>query len=289
MLISYFMDYLFKFLAKYFCCAFFYNFNGSNLFINVNNLNLSFDSSNFNSPSSQLSPNAKVFCPSVNFNSVECFNKLNGKFNLNIVYSNLQGMLDANHLDEFKSEICKSTKIHLLICVETWLRNEIHNNSIINVPGYNIFRSDRISCDADRNRGGGVAIYVKNNLRVKVLERSFGNNHSIIGAEFLFIEILTRNGKFLVCAVYRTNKCSSADTNKLFQLITNASALYSNIIIIGDLNIDILKFPNGLRNLRDNFHLINHACPTHFWPNASPSLIDVALTKNHENINFFGH
>lgn len=34
---------------------------------------------------------------------------------------------------------------------------------------------------------------------------------------------------------------------------------------------------------------MNHGCPTHYWPNAEPSLIDFVLSKNRERIKCFFH
>lgn len=35
--------------------------------------------------------------------------------------------------------------------------------------------------------------------------------------------------------------------------------------------------------------MVNHGCPTHFWPNSDPSLIDFVLTKNIDKVNSFFH
>lgn len=236
-----------------------------------------------------LNPLANIFCPSVSSNNISIFNNFNHNSHINILYANLQGMLESNHFDEFKNEIGYVKNIHLLVIVESWLRNNINNNRTIQINGYNIFRSDRKSSPNDNNKGGGIVIYAKTHLHVNILENSYHNNSKIDNAEFLMIEILTKRGKFVVCAIYRTSKCSVNHTKKLFNLIVKNCAIYPNAIIIGDFNIDLLKPKNNLGCLNDNFKLINHFCPTHYWPNANPSLIDIALTRNLDCVKLFSH
>lgn len=48
----------------------------------------------------------------------------------------------------------ESTNSDIMVLSETWL-NESIANSMINIDGYNVFRSDRTK------KGGGVAIYIK--------------------------------------------------------------------------------------------------------------------------------
>ena len=57
-------------------------------------------------------------------------------------------------------------EVDVLCCTETWLDNRF-NNSMVNLPGKFIFRSDRKNNITDfrsRPTAGGVCIYVKNYL-----------------------------------------------------------------------------------------------------------------------------
>lgn len=76
---------------------------------------------------------------------------------------------------------------------------------------------------------------------------------------------------------------------RLFNFISESSAKYEITIVVGDFNVDISVDLNLLRTLTTNLRIINHFCPTHHWPNARPSLIDVALTKRFERIKLFSH
>lgn len=62
---------------------------------------------------------------------------------------------------------------------------------------------------------------------------------------------------------------------------------YDDAIIFGDFNINLLNGLERLKLLNDHFKLFNNYCPTHSWPGASPTLIDIALTKRPDrSVNF---
>lgn len=70
-----------------------------------------------NTNSRELNALAVPFCQSSKLNGVLSAN--NFPKNLNLVYANLQGMLEACHFDEFVNEISKTKKIHICAIVET--------------------------------------------------------------------------------------------------------------------------------------------------------------------------
>ena len=74
-----------------------------------------------------------------------------------------------NKLDIIKQHISSSTS-QFFGLVETWLKPNILDN-LINIPGYNLLRSDRQTQDMNRQtkRGGGIVIYCKNNLNLTQL------------------------------------------------------------------------------------------------------------------------
>lgn len=134
----------------------------------------------------ELDPVASIFCPSKRFNNIYTANKF--PRNINFVYSNLQGMLEAGHFDEFINEISKTKHIHFCVVVETWLRRGVNSDKSIQIEGFKVFRSDRKLLKNDRNKGGGVAIYVKTNFKCSVIRKSYDDNSEITGAEYLMIE-----------------------------------------------------------------------------------------------------
>ena len=65
-----------------------------------------------------------------------------------------------NKVDELKAHI-DNYKSDILFVTETWLTESIPNEAV-NISGFNIFRKDRTIA-----RGGGVAIYIKDDIPVK--------------------------------------------------------------------------------------------------------------------------
>lgn len=235
----------------------------------------------------RLNVNANIFCPSKNNNSIIACNRF--PKDLNVIYCNLQGMLEGCHFDELKNEISKTNNIHIIAITETWLRNRINANKTIEIAGFKVLRSDRRSSDSDANKGGGVMLYAKQSMRTKIIARSFDDKYNIAGVEFIFVECVMKRGIFAVAVVYRTNLCSTVNTERLFKTLIELSTTYSDVLIVGDFNINIMNNTGRIGMMKDHFKIVNHSCPTHRWPNATPTLIDIAFTKNLSQINFYGH
>lgn len=185
---------------------------------------------NQNNSNSELNASSMPFCPSGKIKNVQIAN--NFPKNVNLVYANLQGMLEACHLDEFVNEISKTKNIHLCAIVETWLRHGVNTNKSVNIDGFKIFRSDRKSSKRDRNKGGGVALYVKTDFVCKVVKKSSDIGCEIRGTEYLLAEIRGKKANFFVAVVYRTNDCNATSTANLFNLIIEESAKYDDVIVI---------------------------------------------------------
>ena len=89
---------------------------------------------------------------------------------------------------------------------ETWLRSSNTNKSIA-IDGFKIIRADRKGSRNDRNKGGGVAIYLNDQFKHKIIFNSAKDNLGFSFIDFLAIEIYTPRSKIIFCVVYRTNKC----------------------------------------------------------------------------------
>ena len=81
----------------------------------------------------------------------------------------------------------------------------------------------------------GVAIYVRDSIKFKIVERS------PIGSpiDYLFIEIKCSPQKVLLGAVYRPNK--SIDITPLTSKLDELSFVSSLVILVGDFNCNVLK------------------------------------------------
>lgn len=75
--------------------------------------------------------------------------------------------------------IFESINVHIIVISETWFKS-YHSNVAVGIEGFNVVRNDRM-----RRRSGGVAVYVRDSIKLKVICTS--NN---IGTEYLFMELI---------------------------------------------------------------------------------------------------
>lgn len=195
---------------------------------------------------------------------------------LNIIHLNVQSL--PRHIDELRIDL-QSKCSHIILLSESWLHTGI-NNKAISIDGYAVFRNDR----SDGRRGGGVCIYCKKSLKVKVLSTSSKE----FSCEFLFIEAKIHNLKLLIGCIYNPPNCNNMDD--LFSEMERLCPQYQHIVIGGDFNINILLQSNLARDHKyrmDSLGLnfVNVSIPTHFG--GSPSLIDHLLVSCPDDILFY--
>ena len=161
--------------------------------------------------------------------------------------------------------------VDLCVISETNLKREIPD-SVIAISNYTIYRRDRNWFGNDKRQRGGVAIYVRNNIRVLSVIRS-----ELYECVSLIIE-LPSGHKMLMCGIYHpptTNYMESeliayvSDTIDEF-LEANPDGL---VICGGDLNrlnIERLSMSTGMKSLVD-------------FPTRGYSVLDNCLT-NYDNL-----
>lgn len=194
-------------------------------------------------------------------------------FHLNFAHINL------GTFRKYKSEIellFAGTKLDLLAVSETWLNSSVNDN-LIKLNGFSLFRHDRLRPDVQK--GGGLAFFVRCGLETRIIAKSRKNALT----EYLFIEIANNsNEKILFGVVYnppRKNKFDSLD-----KAIENITRHYSNVIVLGDFNLDPRDTDRHSINLNDiftskGFSLINSE-PTNFSSTINPTLIDLCWSSN---------
>ena len=109
------------------------------------------------------------------------------------MYFNARSIL--NKLDELELYI-KDENLDIVGVTETWLTEEILTSEV-SIDGYTLVRRDRK--DLIKLRGGGVAIYVKNDINV--LERDDLNNQ--LFPETVWCELVLKGEKTLLGVLYR--------------------------------------------------------------------------------------
>ena len=127
----------------------------------------------------------------------------------------------------------------------------------------------------DRNKhGGGILLYVRNDIPSKEIKCSFCED-----IECIIVEINIWKKKWLIYGIYNPQKHSiNSHLSKLKMSITKLACKYDNIIILGDFNSEIdedimIEFCNlfTLKNLIKD--------PTCYKNHNNPSCIDLILTN----------
>ncbi|RNA36165.1 RNA-directed DNA polymerase from mobile element jockey-like, partial [Brachionus plicatilis] len=156
-------------------------------------------------------------------------------------------------------------------------------NKQLIIPGFNIFRSDRIG-----RRGGGSAICIRNNIFASRINlTNLLSSENAVGIELQ----IGQNNNISIFSIY-----SSPSTKLNETLLNHISLNYKNYIIAGDLNCKNKIWhcqndnSNGiiLENFlsRTNGNIVNCARPTY---NRGKSVIDLSITSSYMLQHFQSH
>lgn len=188
--------------------------------------------------------------------------------NLRFAYFNARSLNMDNKFAEVL-RLIDGVDLNIIAVTETWLKPWVSSNSI-SIPGFTLVRNDRST------HSGGVAIYVSNNLRWKILHKSDGGP-----IEFLFLEVTLIACKLLVGVVYNPKGGNVDLIENLFSaFITN----YQKVLIAGDFNIDMLKSNSTTTSFKNVLNSQNLAYlptdqPTRVCDfHSSASLLDIIIT-----------
>ena len=170
------------------------------------------------------------------------FKQLSNMKGIKFIQLNVVSLL--KNLDEIKL-ILYNNDIHICMLNETRLDTSIDNHEI-DIPGYSVVRKDR-----DR-KGGGVAIYVHESLNYKQIEYS-----SLDNLEAVLISVNLKNAKpLLVLNWYRPPNSKSDVLDSYDNTLSFLEAFHCNVIVMGDINIDISK--NLLTGEKKKYYEINN-------------------------------
>jgi exonuclease III len=221
-----------------------------------------------------ISFDQNMSCKCKNENVHLCICKMKAKFKkhsgLNISHINCRSLFPK--LEEI-SYIIYCAKVDILCLTETWLDESICDNDIM-IDGYTLFRKDR------EGRGGGVAIYVRND--VNFIDKSVTLKNDI---EAVLIEVVTKTNdpNILLSCLYRPPNSSTEIFDNIVDYIEALFSQGKEVVLLGDLNYDY-KFDE---TLSDNpIHLMENLfgmkqiiqSPTRVTTTSS-TLIDIILTS----------
>ena len=179
------------------------------------------------------------------------------------VQTDLVQLVNSDHVDHL--EILKANSNHLSIChlnvqslastftefevmlhqhrfdiitlSETWLKNNLEVIKHITIPGYKMEYNNRI-----HKRGGGVGLYIHENLQYKIRSDITRRDESI---EHMWLEVKGKTNPFLVAVFYQPSS-NDADKQEWIQkfdsLLSFVITIWTGpIFVTGDMNIDLLK------------------------------------------------
>lgn len=211
----------------------------------------------------------------INFLCSPSVNNLVPSVVLNIMHINIQSVRsNFNSLNILLSEA--NFKFDIIILTETWIcDSEIDFYQLNN---YNMFYFCR-----EYNRSGGLIVYVKNT------HDFLNSNLTMTTSECVLIS--SSNLNLSICAVYRSHAFTITEfNNELENVLQNLT--YNNIVLIGDLNIDILTETNSNSNYINILHehgfkctfscvsrVISHTCIDHIWHRDIKSACNISTAR----------
>jgi len=151
--------------------------------------------------------------------------------NLHIGHVNIRSLLPSM---DYVRDIVSNLKIDLLGISESWLTADISSVNV-SINDFTFYRADRMG------RGGGVGIYVRNCFEVNVVE------HKIVEDAFEHIWITIKINSVLlgVGVFYRPPRFNALQALDILESsIADIIPLCDEIILMGDLNIDLLSHNN---------------------------------------------
>lgn len=198
---------------------------------------------------------------------------------LTIAHVNAQSIVA--HKDDFL-EIFSPLNIHVILVSETWLKPTLAS-SLIHLEGYSILRTDRLE-----KRGGGICMYIKTDLKCKLIYQTPGEYRS--RPEFMFVEVSVLGEKCLLATVYRPPNIGYITD---FQdILENLLPRYDHVVIMGDFNTNLLDTnENSTKQLTNifkscNMTILNSNATHHVG--TSHTCLDLMITSNPDKILTYG-
>ena len=184
------------------------------------------------------------------------------------------------HLDTFLLMFNENSMPDCFFFSETW-----HDGKEpIIIPGYNSFHVPRPTV-----RGGGVSIFIKNSINAELIQDYSYANETI---EICTVKIGTETSHLFLCGLYRPHGGTIENfTSTLENIIESRNLIRSNLVILGDFNINLLSSGgcvDGFIDMMRSHHFLQTITDiTHPATNniSTPSLIDHIWINNISNYN----
>jgi hypothetical protein len=164
-------------------------------------------------------------------------NKDYGPNYLNCFYTNATSL--ANKWDEFKLALDYHNRPHIVMVSETWF----NIRTLKEVNGYQLFAKDR-----EQIKGGGVAIYVRDDLICSELNLSMVRNGKLV--EQVWCSVNLNKERVIVGCIYRPPTARRESSIAINECIKKAKRLVdadsiTSLLIAGDFNYRRIKWDHG--------------------------------------------
>ncbi|CAI5443098.1 unnamed protein product [Caenorhabditis angaria] len=177
----------------------------------------------------------------------------------------------------------------MVFLTETFLYDSI-SNSLLNLPGYALYRQDRLETHP-KKRGGGVMALIKNSIVSSETSFEFSTAYTSHFSEFLIIDcpkMLTR-----IFLVYRPPQSLHHCTNNLFSLLSSNMHQKWHNIIVGDLNLPNVDWSTLMSKSPyielQAFYVDHGLCqlinfPTRISSSGTSNILDIILSSSPEKL-----
>ena len=196
---------------------------------------------------------------------------------------NVQSILPK--LPDIRAEHQQDGGADILCFTETHIRTGTPDH-LVSLPGYKVYRRDRLV--GRKKSGGGVAIYVREDMQVNRLSlttRAGSSSH----VESLWVKVkVSKRRSVTVCLIYRPPSTSTSQINNDYDDIANqlqvaiAAESAQNLILLGDLNSDSNTNPAAHKRLQEleKYGINNQVTVPTFHRGDTHSVLDVVLISN---------
>ena len=189
------------------------------------------------------------------------------------------------HIGQFRQILLDDPSYDIMGVAESRLSNKVDDH-LVSVNGYSILRQDR------NTEGGGVILYLRNNLRAKILASSDTEmTGKPLQVEYLMCRIWGEDiPPIFLCLIYRPPKIRFNSNPDFLTHLRDLSSSHSHKIIMGDFNADLLidnsdsKFTQKLIN-ELSLQIVKHG-PTNRPPGSdiAKTWIDIMCVDANDNI-----
>ena len=204
----------------------------------------------------------------INWNDLRSY-KIDNINNLVVGCININSI--RNKFDQLK--LLVRDNVDILVIEETKIDETFPTGQFIIEDYMPPFRKDR------NQYGGGLLIYVKDNIPAKIVEDHQMSND----IESIFIELNFRRNKWLLMGTYHPpSQCTNYFYSEVGKALDVYNNTYDNILLLGDFNEK--ESDTNTTNFMENYNLKNLVKePTCYKNPLNPSCIDLVLTNKSRN------